>query len=45
MNTPATRQGNWQWRMPDDGFNDELVARLAALADLYGRSIAGDRAD
>jgi 4-alpha-glucanotransferase len=37
MNTPATTNSNWQWRMPDGGFSDELVARLAALTDLYGR--------
>jgi 4-alpha-glucanotransferase len=38
MNTPATSQGNWQWRMPEGSFNEDLAERLRILADLYGRS-------
>jgi len=37
MNTPATTQGNWQWRMSNHAFNEDLTERLRALSELYGR--------
>jgi 4-alpha-glucanotransferase len=37
MNTPAVAQGNWSWRVAEDGWNDELAARLAAIADVTDR--------
>ncbi|MFL6375083.1 MAG: 4-alpha-glucanotransferase [Pyrinomonadaceae bacterium] len=37
MNTPATTNANWQWRMPEANFGDDIAAKLAAYAELYGR--------
>jgi 4-alpha-glucanotransferase len=37
MNTPATTQGNWQWRMAGGAFDAEITERLRKLAELYGR--------
>jgi 4-alpha-glucanotransferase len=37
MNTPATHDGNWQWRLNDGELTDELAARLKEMAELYGR--------
>ena len=37
MNTPATNDGNWQWRMPRGAFGEREIDRLARLAGLYGR--------
>ncbi len=38
MNTPALRDGNWGWRMPEDGFRDADAARLRRLAVMTGRA-------
>jgi 4-alpha-glucanotransferase len=38
MNTPATRNGNWTWRMTP-GAADEFLARsLREMSELYGRA-------
>ena len=37
MNTPSTAGGNWQWRLPEGALDARLAARLAHLAELYGR--------
>jgi len=37
MNTPAVAAGNWSWRAPEDAWQPELAARLAALADVTDR--------
>jgi 4-alpha-glucanotransferase len=38
MNTPAVAQGNWSWRAPQGCWTEELVERLAALAEVTDRS-------
>ncbi len=38
MNTPPLADGNWLWRMPEDGFHAEHAARLRRLAVLTGRA-------
>jgi len=38
MNVPGVPDGNWRWRLRDGQLGDEVAARLARLADLYGRS-------
>ncbi len=37
MNTPATIEGNWRWRMRPDQLNSEIASRLYALNRIYGR--------
>ncbi|NDV62982.1 4-alpha-glucanotransferase [Puniceicoccales bacterium CK1056] len=40
MNSPGEEQGNWQWRMEENAFNETWQSSstyLAGLADLYGR--------
>jgi 4-alpha-glucanotransferase len=37
MNTPAVPAGNWSWRAPESAWTPELVARLAALAEVTDR--------
>lgn len=37
MNTPATGEGNWQWRFRDGDLTDELAARLREMTELFGR--------
>jgi 4-alpha-glucanotransferase len=37
MNVPATGTGNWQWRMSDGEFTQEIAARLRDLTEMYGR--------
>ena len=39
MNTPATSQGNWQWRMKPGGLNDEIKTWLSEINRIYDRSI------
>lgn len=38
MNTPGTVNDNWEWRALPGAFTPEIAARLASLANLYGRS-------
>lgn len=40
MNTPARESGNWGWRYQSEQLKPELRARLAELAELYGRNRA-----
>ncbi len=37
MNTPATGDGNWQWRLASDALADDLSSRLKELTEMYGR--------
>jgi 4-alpha-glucanotransferase len=37
MNTPGTGEGNWQWRMREESFNDGLIWHCDLLSSIYGR--------
>jgi len=37
MNVPASEIGNWAWRMNANAITDDLIHRLKALAEIYGR--------
>jgi len=37
MNTPGTREGNWQWRFTWDQVPQDLAGRLHGLLDTYRR--------
>jgi len=37
MNVPGTEEGNWRWRMEPSAFDDERVAYLRRLGEIYGR--------
>lgn len=37
MNLPASRSGNWHWRMTTDSITDEITLRLKGLTEIYGR--------
>jgi 4-alpha-glucanotransferase len=37
MNTPATTEGNWQWRMKPGGFTDEIITWLREINTVYNR--------
>ena len=38
MNTPSQAAGNWAWRLPANSLSDDHIARLAELAETYGRA-------
>lgn len=38
MNTPATTDGNWHWRLAEGSFTTDIINRLSGLADIYGRT-------
>jgi len=38
MNMPSQAAGNWAWRLPANALNDDHTARLAELAETYGRA-------
>jgi 4-alpha-glucanotransferase len=38
MNTPATAEGNWRFRLTDSMLSESLRNRFLELAWLYGRS-------
>jgi 4-alpha-glucanotransferase len=38
MNTPATTQDNWQWRMKPDAITDKLVEWIKGINTVYSRS-------
>lgn len=38
MNTPATANGNWEWRMGRDPIPEKTIERLTELAETYGRT-------
>ena len=42
MNLPGTSGGNWRWRCAADSLTDDLIARIAALTELYGRVPPGE---
>lgn len=37
MNTPGTREGNWQWRMDRGAITPDTIERLLQMTELYGR--------
>jgi 4-alpha-glucanotransferase len=37
MNTPASAEGNWNWRFAEGALTDELAARLRDVTAIYGR--------
>ena len=37
MNTPASAEGNWNWRYTEGALTDELAARLRDTTLIYGR--------
>jgi 4-alpha-glucanotransferase len=39
MNTPATVEGNYCWRLTDGQLSDELAGRLLAMTQTYGRAL------
>ncbi|GBE05610.1 MAG TPA: 4-alpha-glucanotransferase [Nitrospirae bacterium] len=38
MNLPASKKGNWQWRLAPGRLSASLIKRLAGLTRLYGRA-------
>jgi len=38
MNRPGQSGGNWQWRVEAEALTDDLAARVAKMARLYGRA-------
>jgi 4-alpha-glucanotransferase len=38
MNLPATTGKNWQWRLKEDELDDDLIARLREMTEIYGRA-------
>jgi 4-alpha-glucanotransferase len=38
MNLPATSGGNWQWRMQEREFSNEVATRLRDLCELFART-------
>ncbi len=40
MNVPARMSGNWGWRYTSDQLTQEIRARLAEMAEVYGRNRA-----
>ena len=38
MNMPGQAAGNWAWRLPANALSDDHIARLAELAETYGRA-------
>ena len=39
INTPGTLGGNWRWRMLPGQAGEELASRIAAMVQIYGRSV------
>jgi len=37
MNLPASKSGNWQWRMQANAITEEIIERLKMLTETYGR--------
>jgi len=38
LNTPATADGNWGWRLPNTAPDDKLAANLVKITKLFGRA-------
>lgn len=39
MNRPATKAGNWQWRLMPEGISPPVADRLLELTETYGRDV------
>lgn len=37
MNTPATVEGNWKWRLGEGQLDDDIAGRLRELTGIFGR--------
>ncbi len=37
INTPATSNGNWQWRMKKEMLDEELAKKINSITKIYGR--------
>ena len=37
MNRPATREGNWKWRMEESQLTSSVIQRLREMTEIYGR--------
>jgi len=37
MNTPATTEGNWSWRVTPDRLNSDVARRLREMTETYAR--------
>lgn len=37
MNLPASKSGNWHWRMDKDAITSKIASRLKELTEIYGR--------
>ncbi len=37
MNLPSTSEGNWRWRLTPQAINDDVIARLRDVTEVYGR--------
>jgi len=40
MNRPATAEGNWEWRFTPEQIAPPIIAELAKITELSGRSSA-----
>lgn len=40
MNHPATKKGNWEWRLGPEQLTPFLTTKLAQMTELYGRALA-----
>jgi 4-alpha-glucanotransferase len=38
MNKPGAKRGNWEWRLLEGAFSEEVAERLCVLTETYGRS-------
>lgn len=38
MNTPSTLGGNWEWRLKEGEFSEDLIQEIKQLTKCYGRS-------
>jgi 4-alpha-glucanotransferase len=38
MNRPATRRGNWEWRLNPEMVTSELIQELGDMTEIYGRA-------
>lgn len=38
MNTPATTDGNWAWRLKDGDISDAIIEKLTGLTQTFGRA-------
>ena len=41
MNRPATKEGNWEWRLQPSQLTFEVSQRLRETTEIYGRGIGG----